>query len=921
MTVLAFNEERRASPAFRGLRAVHGSVKCAIPPHGITHSGQVKLPSSTVGKPAAADADILRLHMSSPFGPVCLAAPLQFGVSSAMGALDVRLNLVQLMVGTAAPVRGTRKDSLLLPGSRNRGAAYAKFMETTATLLMAQVAAPRTTARTMHLLFALGMVTSLGQALAGTLENHIEAPGRSHQRLASRLRTWCCRGSGKRKARVARLRVPECLRRFLAPASTLSLAGPAMRRLLPREHHLVECLGALVAAFVGYAKTSRAAALGQIPTGAEGEKIWRRKHQQTARRLCHLLREYEPGEAPLAPVLKVLDRLLISAASLGSPCHPSLLSDAMGLPPNERMAAAVWGTLAPATRPQPGPPTTTVTSVPAHAHAWGTLSTTPSPASASVSPADHPVPSSASPPTTTALALQNTHPPPHLSSGAATPAMLVTASQGKEERLESGMMWLTIRAAYIAMVFLPMFLMAGIYMSLSMCLPGMALTLRFRRWMWYVLRWCAGMCGAAFIKWGQWASTREDMFPADFCQVLSHLHDKAPHHSLRYSKRAVRDAFGCHVEELFSEFSSKAVASGSIAQVHLAVLRPHIAASLRIEDEKDTHVAVKIRHPRVAEMIHQDFQILGWLASFTDRFQSLKFLNLKATLEQFSHTMTSQADLRTETENIMQISRNFAGLASRIVIPKVLPSLSSQTVLVETFESGVPVSDFLRKPIAGWGAQIVALGVDTYLKMLLQDNFVHTDLHPGNLLVRPTPRPSRLGPAPPSGASVVQAQSRQGEAMPAQRRQGEVETIQVVLLDFGLVETVSERVRRHFLSFLFLIGSGDAAGATRHLLQWGEKQTCPDPKALERDMKELFARECSLKERPIDLDVVMKTVLKLARKHEVKVDSSYAALVVGVCVLVGMASATDPNMCLMEAAVPCFLAYSMTGRVIGRLYG
>eukprot|EP00854_Cymbomonas_tetramitiformis_P002921 gene2921-3734_t len=599
-----------------------------------------------------------------------------------MGALDVRLNLVQLMVGTAAPVRGTRKDSLLLPGSRNRGAAYAKFMETTATLLMAQ-----------------------------------------------------------------------------------------------------------------------------------------------------------PGEAPLAPVLKVLDRLLISAASLGSPCHPSLLSDAMGLPPNERMAAA-----------------------------------------------------------------------------------------GKEERLESGMMWLTIRAAYIAMVFLPMFLMAGIYMSLSMCLPGMALTLRFRRWMWYVLRWCAGMCGAAFIKWGQWASTREDMFPADFCQVLSHLHDKAPHladpvklaggrlvagggggavvsewqHSLRYSKRAVRDAFGCHVEELFSEFSSKAVASGSIAQVHLAVLRPHIAASLRIEDEKDTHVAVKIRHPRVAEMIHQDFQILGWLASFTDRFQSLKFLNLKATLEQFSHTMTSQADLRTETENIMQISRNFAGLASRIVIPKVLPSLSSQTVLVETFESGVPVSDFLRKPIAGWGAQIVALGVDTYLKMLLQDNFVHTDLHPGNLLVRPTPRPSRLGPAPPSGASVVQAQSRQGEAMPAQRRQGEVETIQVVLLDFGLVETVSERVRRHFLSFLFLIGSGDAAGATRHLLQWGEKQTCPDPKALERDMKELFARECSLKERPIDLDVVMKTVLKLARKHEVKVDSSYAALVVGVCVLVGMASATDPNMCLME---------------------
>jgi aarF domain-containing kinase len=32
--------------------------------------------------------------------------------------------------------------------------------------------------------------------------------------------------------------------------------------------------------------------------------------------------------------------------------------------------------------------------------------------------------------------------------------------------------------------------------------------------------------------------------------------------------------------------------------------------------------------------------------------------------------------------------------------------------------------------------QIAAVGVDTYLKMLLTDNFVHTDLHPGNILAR-----------------------------------------------------------------------------------------------------------------------------------------------------------------------------------------
>lgn len=45
------------------------------------------------------------------------------------------------------------------------------------------------------------------------------------------------------------------------------------------------------------------------------------------------------------------------------------------------------------------------------------------------------------------------------------------------------------------------------------------------------------------------------------------------------------------------------------------------------------------------------------------------------------------------------------------------------------------MAKYIRSPQA-INTQIVALGVDTYLKMLLADNFVHTDLHPGNILVR-----------------------------------------------------------------------------------------------------------------------------------------------------------------------------------------
>ena len=49
--------------------------------------------------------------------------------------------------------------------------------------------------------------------------------------------------------------------------------------------------------------------------------------------------------------------------------------------------------------------------------------------------------------------------------------------------------------------------------------------------------------------------------------------------------------------------------------------------------------------------------------------------------------------------------------------------------------TGESVAKYIREP-SPFNTQIVSLGVDTYLKMLLADNFVHTDLHPGNIMVR-----------------------------------------------------------------------------------------------------------------------------------------------------------------------------------------
>ena len=78
-----------------------------------------------------------------------------------------------------------------------------------------------------------------------------------------------------------------------------------------------------------------------------------------------------------------------------------------------------------------------------------------------------------------------------------------------------------------------------------------------------------------------------------------------------------------------------------------------------------------------------------------------------------------------------------------------------------------------------------------------------------------------------------------------------------ILLDFGLAEELTPRVRKHFISFLHCIAAGDGARGAYHMLQFGEKQACADPGAFEVDMCAMFARECNIYAlRGVDVDRV-----------------------------------------------------------------
>ena len=79
-----------------------------------------------------------------------------------------------------------------------------------------------------------------------------------------------------------------------------------------------------------------------------------------------------------------------------------------------------------------------------------------------------------------------------------------------------------------------------------------------------------------------------------------------------------------------------------------------------------------------------------------------------------------------------------AGATSITSFPSCCRNAADLTLLVqtETFEEGRLISSYVDKPTNKYSITLANIGLSGYLQMLLKDNFVHADLHPGNILVR-----------------------------------------------------------------------------------------------------------------------------------------------------------------------------------------
>ncbi len=242
--------------------------------------------------------------------------------------------------------------------------------------------------------------------------------------------------------------------------------------------------------------------------------------------------------------------------------------------------------------------------------------------------------------------------------------------------------------------------------------------------------------GPTFIKLGQLLSTRPDVLPPAYIDVLASLQDDVPPAPWPGAKRVLEDELG-PVDERFAAFDTEPISGASLGQVYRARLDPESERARAQANGGSGHdVAVKIRRPDIEDLVRADLRVIKWslpiLLYFVDDARSFSLENLA---EEFSKTIREEMDYEREAAMLTEIQSNFAD-DDGLVIPDVIESHSGPRVLTMEYIEGTKINDVDELERRGIDRTRVATDLQrAYLQMIIDDGVFHADPHPGNLAV------------------------------------------------------------------------------------------------------------------------------------------------------------------------------------------
>lgn len=333
--------------------------------------------------------------------------------------------------------------------------------------------------------------------------------------------------------------------------------------------------------------------------------------------------------------------------------------------------------------------------------------------------------------------------------------------------------------------------------------------------------------GPTYIKLGQFFSTRSDMLPQPYLDVLERLQDKVKPFSYDVVKKIIDEEIPMRFSKAFLEFDEKPIGTASIGQAHKAVTRDG-----RV-------VIVKIQRPDIQEQVKEDLDAMEEIGVFLEEHTEIgKKYSLSSLIKEFKKSVIRELDYTYEAENLKRLSENLKYF-KYVTVPLPVEDYSTSKVITMDFISGTKVTSVSPlRTLEFDGKRLAEALFKAYMKQILIDGFYHSDPHPGNVFL--------------------------------------TNDNKIALLDLGMVGYVSEELQNHLIHVLLAIGDGRGDEVAEYIGKINNTKITDT--GFKSNINEIIVRNKSTALGNLEIGRVILELTKVCSENNVKLPQEFAML-------------------------------------------
>ena len=214
--------------------------------------------------------------------------------------------------------------------------------------------------------------------------------------------------------------------------------------------------------------------------------------------------------------------------------------------------------------------------------------------------------------------------------------------------------------------------------------------------------------GPTFVKLGQIASTRGDLYPKEFTKELESLQDNVP--PIEFDTIVDND--------IFKEIDPVPFKSASIGQVHMAIL------------QNGQKVVVKIKRPGILDIMKEDTDTIRNIVHFLERIGIDTGNSSGPVLNESIEYLLGEADYQQEINNAIQFRKSMKDV-EWVKVPRVYKKYSNDEMIVMEYVPSTKLTE-IKDPKVNRKKICEAL-INAYVIQTMDNGLFHADPHPGNL--------------------------------------------------------------------------------------------------------------------------------------------------------------------------------------------